>query len=180
MARQADPKATHDPHSDGEIVTVDGEFINEMTGEIVPRPDSPRKGDTGIAAYMRTEEQDEDEEKLATYKRIIDQILAAKTPDEVLTPIEAMDLRALVGEIITINAVSVNKSDYDVGSPFYFTMECVNETTQEKLVLNSGVQRVMAQIVRLNQLGKLPCKVRVGQAKRVDRSGKFPLRLETP
>lgn len=175
-----DKGATNNPHDDGEVVKVGDDLVNAVTGEIVPVPTGARQGDTGIADYMRTEELSEEEEKLAAYKRIIDQILAADTPDEVLTPIEAMSLRDFVGEVITIKHVSVNKSEYDVGSPFYFTMECVNETTQETLVLNSGVQRVMAQIVRLNQLGALPCKVRIGQGKKVDRSGKFPLRLEKP
>lgn len=152
----------------------------EVTGELVTGEGGPREGDTGLSEYIMAERAEDADDPSAAYRRIIAQVLAAETPDEVLVPGEVLALKDMVDHVLEVHAFHENRSEYDVGSPFYFTMECLDTETGEKLVVNTGHQRVMAQLIRLYQLHAYPVTVRVAQGKRPNKYGSFPLRLERP
>jgi hypothetical protein len=93
------------------------------------------------------------------YKRIIQQILSAESPDIVLTPVEPVQASQVVGHHLELFGHSLNKSEYDVGSPFYASMEVKNHTTAESQVVNCGHKAVIAQLIKLEQFGDYPYHV---------------------
>jgi hypothetical protein len=93
------------------------------------------------------------------YRRIIDQILSAETPDAVLTPIEARKLSEFIGVPLLLFGYQLQKSEYDVGTPFYAAMECQEAETKEPVVITSGHKKVLAQLVKLRQFDQFPYQV---------------------
>lgn len=162
-------KQTDDP---GEVAIPDA--IADMTGD----ERGSEFASNELARFITEEQGETSDDPTATYRQIIDQILSADTPEDVLTPVEAVSARDLVGQEFMLEGFSVNKSEFDVGSPFYASMQCREAGSNARIVINCGDQKVLAQLVRLGQLGALPVPIRIGQAKRQNRFGNFPLRLE--
>jgi hypothetical protein len=93
------------------------------------------------------------------FRRIIDQILSAETPDAVLTPIEARKLNEFIGVPLLLFGYTLQKSEYDVGTPFYAAMECQEAESREPVVITSGHKKVLAQLVKLRQFDRWPYEV---------------------
>lgn len=140
-----------------------------VTGEVVPRPPdnlpanevhgekglSERYGD--VAFLFESGEKAEDEMS-DSYKSIIEQILSAETPDQILTPVEVKQPRDVENELLDIFDCRWQRSDFEVGSPMYASIEAKSVLSGEPLVVNCGQKPVMAQLVRLQQLGALPVR----------------------
>jgi hypothetical protein len=99
------------------------------------------------------EMRDDDSDPL---QRIIAQVLNAETPDAVLTPVEVLKASDIVGEPVFVLAFSLQKSEYDVGSPFYAVIDVVRGPNQPPEVVTCGHKKVMAQLVRLQELNAFP------------------------
>ena len=138
-------------------------------GEVVPKPadNLPANevhGSAGLAARYGDaaflyEQGDKAEEEMAdSYKSIIDQILSAETPDQILTPVEVLQPRDVVGEPLEIFGTRKQKSEFDAGSPIYMSVEAQRIESGEPVVVNVGQKACMAQLVRLEQLGAFPVR----------------------
>lgn len=86
------------------------------------------------------------------YRRILDQILSAETPDSVLTPVEAKKLGDYIGVPLLLFGFELQESTYDVGTPFYAALQCRDVNADEPVILTTGHRKVLAQCVRLRQL----------------------------
>lgn len=139
----------------------------EKTGKVVPKPpdDNPgnvmtRPGTVATrnedTAFLFEAGEKAEEEMSGTYQSLIEQILSAETPDQILTPVEVMQPRDMVGEPLEIFAMRLQKSEYEVGSPMYASIEAKMLSTGEPVVVNCGQKPVMAQLVRLQQLDSFP------------------------
>lgn len=93
------------------------------------------------------------------YRRIIDQILSAESPDAVLTPVEARKLSEFIGVPLLLFGYDLQKSEYDVGTPFYAAMQCQEAETKSPVVITSGHKKVLAQLVKLRQFAQWPYQV---------------------
>lgn len=93
------------------------------------------------------------------YERIIKQVLSAETADAVLTPVEVMQGRDIIGVPFILVGFQLNKSEFDAGSPFYASMDCRMPPEGEPQVVNCGHKKVLAQLVRLQELDALPAQV---------------------
>lgn len=139
----------------------------EVKGEIVPKPPddlaaNERHGSAGMSlrsgetAFLFEPGEKAEEEMSGTYQSLIEQILSAETPDQILTPVEVKQPRDVVGEPLEIFDMRLQRSDYDVGSPLYASIEAKSVETGEPVVVNCGQKPVMAQLVRLKQLDSFP------------------------
>jgi hypothetical protein len=86
------------------------------------------------------------------YRAIIEQILNADTPEQILTPIDIMQPRDVVGRALRLFDVRWQVSEFEVGSPKYASIECQDLETGQPMVINCGQKPVMAQMLRLSQL----------------------------
>jgi hypothetical protein len=101
-------------------------------------------------------------------ERIVKQVLSAESADAVLTPVEVMQGRDIIGVPIIVVGFQLNKSDFDAGSPFYASMECLMPPEAVPQVVNCGHKKVLAQLVRLQELDAFPVNVQFitrGQSK---------------
>lgn len=126
-----------------------------------------------LAKAMPEEEEDPSVAALA----IVAQVLSADTPEEVLADVEAEGVRQRLEEPFLLTDVSFRRSEYEAGMPFYVLMRGTDTATGEGVLLTTGSQKITAQVFRLLQLGALPRRVVVRQAKKPSRSGYYPLRL---
>lgn len=109
---------------------------------------------------------------------IIAQVLTANTLEEILTPAEALHAEAVMDEPLSVFAVKYQRSDYQEGSPFYAVLDVWRHNWEERTIVTVGAQSIIAQLVRLVQLGMLPTRVRIVKAtKKPTRNGYWPLRL---
>lgn len=95
------------------------------------------------------------------YQRIIEQVLSATSPDEVLTPIEAYKARDVVNQPLILNSFELNESAFDIGTPFYASMHVTNPQTGEQMVVNCGHKKMIAQLMKLGEFGQFPYQIRV-------------------
>jgi hypothetical protein len=93
------------------------------------------------------------------YERIIAQVLSATSADIVLTPVEALQAKDMVGVPLLFFDFDLNQSEFDVGSPFYVSMQCVIAETQAPAIVNCGHKKVIAQCVKLKEFGGFPYNV---------------------
>lgn len=138
-----------------------------VEGTVVPLPPDSNpanvvSGPSGLASRLPDtaflyEQGDGAETELSdAYRSIIDQILSAETPDQILTPVEVKQPRDVVGEPLDFFDVRWQRSEYDAGSPMYASFECKEVATGTPVVVNCGQKAVMAQAVRLQQLDGFP------------------------
>jgi hypothetical protein len=90
------------------------------------------------------------------YERILKQVLSAESADVVLTPTEVTQARDIVGVPIVVIAFELNESEFDAGSPFYATITAILEPNGAPMPVNCGHRKVLAQLVRLQELDSFP------------------------
>lgn len=178
--REAGDSAGTEPGSEVAPVDRGAPFVPATTeAQIAEGKVIDRAGDMGLARYLEKDDYDDDAARDASYKSIIEQIFAAESMEEVLTPPEAISARDMVATPLIVESFDVNTSEYDVGSPYYASMKVKRADTGEALVVNTGNQRIMAQLIRLQQLESFPFECYIRQSKRPNRHGSFPLSLDS-
>jgi hypothetical protein len=141
---------------------VDTEEVAE--GELLPANIKDDKGaivrSTEFERRLQAQSDVIAEDNKDPYERIIQQVLDAETPDAVLTPTEVLQGRDLLDENIVILGFDLNQSEYDVGAPFYATINVVRSPDSPPVVVNCGHKKVIAQLVRLSELDAFPVQAR--------------------
>jgi hypothetical protein len=136
----------------------------------------PRSGDV-ISRYIRQDERTPEERTEEVYRSIIEAVLQSPDANSVLELIEAEGLKDYVGRVIDIAGFSVNDSDYEQGAQVYVAIRAIDVETKTRRIITTGWQRVMAQLLRLQQLDAFPVRCTVHQAKRPNQHGSYPLQL---
>lgn len=131
----------------------------------MPRPaaevtKAPVKG-KDLDNYLRASAEADADPDGDSYLRIIDQVLSATSVDVVLTPVEAMQAKDMTDIPLYLAGFDLNKSEYDVGSPFYVSMQCMVAQDGTPVVINCGHRKVIAQCVKLRQFDQFPYQVQI-------------------
>jgi hypothetical protein len=146
-------------------------MATEVKGEVEkvhePRviPANERHGPAGLAKqgefnqFLIDKKSQDGDPEVDPYERIIKQVLSAETADAVLTPVEVKQGRDIIGIEIIVVGFTLNKSEFDAGSPFYASMECLFPPDGSPEVVNCGHKKVLAQLVRLQELNAFPAQV---------------------
>lgn len=175
------PKKEPEDVKQGTIITKEG--------ELVPLAGGATMTVAQFEDWLRNAKNEQDDDAGEDpYMRILRQTLNAKTPDDVLTPIEALKARDLVGHALIAEGFEFNESEYDVGSPMYASIRCVYVSllppqeleilkidrpsppivtptgkpalfTGDSIVVNCGHKKVITQLVVLRQMNAFPRKV---------------------
>lgn len=157
-------KKTQDTGAELDIVDEDGQTVVPL-------------GDTGLGAYLANEIQDVDIDTTGAYREIIGSILAKSSAMDVLTPTEVLSARQIVDRPFALMGVRFNGSDFSDGSGYYATMDVHFPDTDEKGVVNTGHQALMAQLIKLVEFNEFPYPVKVVAAGKPNQFGTVPLRL---
>lgn len=125
------------------------------TGEVLPANVKDRPGpvarESEFDKFLRDRQSADGDPERDPYDAILKQVLDASTPDAVLTPVEALQGRDLVGVPLLLLGFELNKSEYDEGSPFYASMQCLQPPDGDPVVVNCGHKKVLAQLVKLEE-----------------------------
>lgn len=150
-------------------------------GEIVPVVDAVgelvrRDGDV-VSRFLDREADSIEVDPEAAYAAIIDEIMTASSVTDVLNLPEPEKLEAFADRPIEIHGYKIQESDFEQGAPVYFTIGAVDLQTGKKVIINTGVQSVMAQLLRLKFLNAFPVRVIPKESPRANRFGRKPIRL---
>jgi hypothetical protein len=144
---------------------VMGELVKAATGEVA------RDGDH-ISQYLNREVEDPEVTARQTHAAIIHQILNAPDLDSVLELFEPQTLADFENRHLRIDHFNWQESDFEQGPKVYVSIMCVDVDADTKHLINSGEQRIMAQLMRFEQLDAFPVDVRVHLATKANRFGR--------
>lgn len=109
---------------------------------------------------------------------IVGQVLNAETPEEVLADSQVMGLRDMLGRPFTLHEVKFQKSDFEAGHPYYAVLSIARIDDGWVGLVTIGSNTIIAQVMRLVQLGALPRDVVcINARKSPSASGNMPLKL---
>jgi len=142
-----------------------------VNGTVVDDESEPGRELDKFDRFLIDRNQESADPEIDAYQAIIEQILTAESPDDVLTPIEAKKASDMVDVPLILHGFEMNESEYDAGSPFYASMKVVNALTGEPCVVNCGHKRVLAQLVKLDQFQQYPYQVMFKEQGKSKKSG---------
>lgn len=153
------------------VVIEEGRDVIEAAAGFVKR-----SGDV-ISRYVDREREDIDIMAEAVHLSIIEEIMAASDIDSMLLVPEPEKMTEFVGRHLRLEGYKVQESEFEQGAPIYLTLKVYDIDSDTKHLINTGEQRIMAQVIRIDQLGGVPFEFTVKQAKRPNRYNRFPLAL---
>jgi len=159
-----------EPSTEAAVIEEDHSVVEAAAGIV------SRRGDV-VSRYVNREVDDVDAVAGAVHLSIIEEIMMASDVDSVLLVPEPEKMAEFVGRHLRLDGYKVQESEFDEGPPIYLTLKVFDLVNSTKHLINTGEQRIMAQVVRIDQLGGVPFEFTVQQAKRPNRYGRFPLAL---
>lgn len=110
--------------------------------------------------------------------RIVAQILAAETPDQIDAAWNAEGMRDWVDMVVQINSIKRMPSDFTAGLGWFLVCNVTALGSGEEFVLTTGSVSIVAQLVRLHTINALPIQVVPRKAAKPSKNGYFPMHLE--
>lgn len=113
----------------------------------------------------------------------IQQLFNATEVDDILEDPNkqaTLSLDDYLGMPFTIHRAKLTESDFKSGLAAYLVMWITFDGETKEYVLTCGAQTVIAQVVRANDLGKLPMRCIGKKADKATRAGYWPLSLARP
>ena len=185
------------PKKEPEI--IEATSSTDSNGEVVQLASNRSMTMKEFNQFLMQAKDVQDDPDLDPYARIIEQVLNAKTPDDVLTPVEAIKARDLIGHALIAEGFEFNESEFDVGSPMYASLHAIYigilppqeldlariqiASPQQPIpegtsvVVNCGHKKVIAQLVQLQRLNAFPRNVTFAERGRSKVSGETMLTL---
>ena len=147
------------PQQEKTTEPVEGKVVDNLPANIKDSAGGEVKR-SEFDAFLANREAERADSKEDAYESIIRQVLSAETPDAVLTPTDVLQGRDLIDVPLVVLGFVLNQSEYDVGSPFYATMDVIRGPDEPPFKVNCGHKKVIAQLVRMEELGGFPFQAR--------------------
>lgn len=117
----------------------------------------------------------EDEE--AVQRALVERILAAETLADTFQDLTTIATKELKGRPLAVRDCRLMESQIEGSRGVYMLLDCVDLTTGEALVANTGAPQIMAVVWGAKQHGFLPVEVEVTEAKAAKPGKDAPLKL---
>lgn len=168
-------QAASDPDDAGitDAEIVKGEQAEAQLGELATTAETRKMTEDIIMG--RGEVLDTlDDSPAAAQEQIVRRILEAPDEDSVLREDSTIATRELVEEPLKVQSFHLRKSQLtdpqtgEIKEGAYMIVDAERLNGGERITLNTGAPKIMAQLIRLQQLDRLPADVKVrevGQAK---------------
>jgi len=170
--------------------TVDEQYVEEVRqvgaelAAVEPTAVEPaaarREGDLGLGRFIPPKEVDGRSPEEVAYAAIVQQILDADTLDDVLTPIEAVNVDQVLGRPVEVLRFEAVESDFEQGSAWYAAIQVRHLDTGEQGVLTTGNQGVLAQLITIMMRDAFPVEGKFMHTGNPNRYGTRPIRLTKP
>lgn len=119
----------------------------------------------------------EAEDPAITAMRIVEQVLTAETAEQIFDLGGSTSAQELVNVPFTIMDVQLRQSEVEGALPVYVLIDAQLSDSGERVPINSGAPRLMAQAWRAKQLDLLPIKVQVVEVAKAKPGQSAPLGL---
>lgn len=148
-----------------------------MSNPTKPTPTDPTSNGLAvrerIAAVASELARDPDEASNAIVARILD----AASVDDVFGASDTTTAQEVLGVGLRINGLSLGESSYDGGLPAYAVLDAVDIGTGKSLTVTCGAASVVAQLIKLHQLGAFPIDVVLRESEHQTARGYRPMAL---
>lgn len=94
-------------------------------------------------------------------RAIVERILGAETAEEILTPQSLAAWRDYLDHPFTLKTFHLNRSSFEQGSSVYAVCDLVSLDDGAEMQVTCGGRNVLAQMLRLLELGTLPADVKL-------------------
>ncbi len=111
-------------------------------------------------------------------ERILAQILAAPSWENLSDPWESSNAAALAGKTLLIRSCLRRPSDFKDGLGVFLVVDSLNTETGEQVVWTTSAVAIVAQLVRAYALGDLPAYAHIVVAERPTERGYHPHHLK--
>lgn len=157
------PKPNDDDAVDGELLpAVEG-------GEVVPYAEFEK--------YLATADEPLTEDPGAAQRRIVEQILQAKSMTDAMAETTATSARDLLNEPLTIHGFKMAKGDFEDGLGYFAVIDATVHKTGERVVVTCGATNVLAQLYVGHRTGGFPVDGRFAEPEKATARGYKPLWL---
>lgn len=140
-----------------------------MTSEITKVPD--------LRDYLQGTIVPEVEDPAITSMRIIEQVLSAESAEQLFDLGGSTSAQEFVNVPFTMHDVQLRQSEVEGALPVYVLIDAEHAESGERIPINSGAPRLMAQAWRAKQLDLLPLKVQVVEVAKAKPGQSAPLGL---
>lgn len=108
---------------------------------------------------------------------IFGRIMNAESAEAVLADDDTIDPEQILGVAIQVWDFSTFKSDFEGPLRWYVALKAVRLDNREDIVVTTGAQKVLAQMVKLKSLKALPVMVKFVKKERATQAGYHPYAL---
>lgn len=128
--------------------------------------------------WLVQEATETDEDTFAGLESIVAQMLSAESPEDVLREQAPVSGKNFVDVPFTCHGFKLREGDYEEGAPFYAVLDVEIGSPPERRVITCGGWTVLAQLMKLRQLGDWPLVMKFTAKK--TQKGYQALRLQMP
>jgi len=157
-----------------------GKELEQAAGDGAVSGEVVRTGDMGLGQYIDSVAVEGRTAEEVAYMAIIQQIFDSETPEDVLTPIEAVNAKDVIGRPVRVKRWEAVRSEYEVGSPFYAAIQVDHLDTSEQGVITTGNQAILAQLITLQSRDAFPIEGKFVEFGKPNKYGTMPMRLAKP
>ncbi len=117
------------------------------------------------------------EDDVDVAEKVLRQILAATTADDILRAGEAVPAEAILNVPITVHAIRASESGFVDGADYYLHIEATINSNGDAITVSCGSSDVAMKLVALDMRGLLPVRCRIERSQKATKRGFFPLFL---
>lgn len=119
----------------------------------------------------------ESEDEEVVQRRILENLLRATKPEDVLRAGETMPSSEVLGIPLQVDAIRASESGYDEGPGRYLHVDATIIGNGDRITFSCGAQDVVLKLVRLHQKGWLPVRCVLRKAEKPTKAGFYPVFL---
>lgn len=140
-----------------------------MSEDLIQMPD--------LREYLAGNLVPEVEDPRVVQARIIEQVLRAENAEQLFDSGGSTALNQLVNVPFTLHDVRVMESKIEDALPVYVLLDVELRDSGDRIVVNTGAPRAMAQAWRAKELGLLPCFLQAVEVAKAEPGKSAPLGL---
>lgn len=148
--------------------------------DTIKTDDLSRLDDPAVQAFMEHAQSLTVEDPEAVQARILNNLLTAKSADDVLNAGGVTPAEELIGVPLTVMGIRAANSEFEDGPDLYLHVDAKIVSNGDSVTFATGARDVLFKLVRLDQLGMFPTEVVMVKAKKATKKGYFPTFLARP
>lgn len=131
-----------------------------------------------LVGYIASRAVDTSDLNVVILEQLADRLLAAESPEDVLTPFDPLHGQDYIDVPLQIESVQYLESDYSEGFPWFASLSVIIAGTGEEKVLTIGGEEVLYKLAALDMHDAWPVVAQLTRKKKPTKQGYYPLDLK--